>query len=112
LFPSTDELEELGVPEEELVELPEEPEDPGLAEPEDPELVDGLEEEEELDGVPEELDDELPPLILDSIGALAKTGIRAPTKRLKVFPCPLITTSDPSAKNKLSKYKNLKMLRL
>jgi len=75
--------------------------DPELVEPEDPELVDGLEEEEELDGVPEELDDELPPLTLDNIGALAKTGIRAPTRRLKLFPCPWTITSDPSAKNVL-----------
>jgi len=77
-----------------------EPEDPELVEPEDPELLDGLEEDEELDGVPEELDDEPPLLTLDNIGALAKTGIRAPTKRLKVFPCPLINISDPSAKRR------------
>jgi len=93
LLPSTDEPEELGVPEDDDVEPePEEPEEPDVEDPEDPELVDELEEEE-----PEEVL-ELPLLIEDKIGAFAKTGILAPTKRVNVFPVPLISTSDPSAK--------------
>jgi len=64
------------------------------------ELPDELDEESELEDPDDEEPEvpELPLLIEDKIGAFAKTGILAPTKRLNVFPVPLTSTSVPSAK--------------